>query len=435
MNERDASDSRASRRFLITLFVVALALRIAAVLALDTPAAARGSSAWAWGHEPACLAQALVEGRGYADPWGKGSGASSWLTPPYPLLLALLFKLFGGVTYAGAWTLHALQALASALTCVLLIPLGRSFGSPRAGKLAGWLFALYPVAISNAAQVVWDTTFVALALTAFLLLFLRAPATRRGAIVSGLAYGGLLFLNPAPMSLAPVLLFFAWRRAGANAKALAHVALFAIAAFAVCMPWMLRNQAVLGSFSLRPNYAVEVRIGNHDEANGRPVPFRYHPSHVASELALYRELGEAEYARENMTRARAWIEAHPARFVQLTAKRIAMFWVGELPTSDARRSAGLAPQRDPASWIKFFAYALVFVAALAASVLAPIPRELRWFSVAALALFGVPYYFSHVSERYRFPIDPWLVVLGALLVTRLFDRVRRADASPNTPDG
>lgn len=435
MSERDASDTRASRRFLITLFVVACGLRIAAMLALDTPSAARDATVWSWGHEPACLAQALVEGRGYGDPWGKGSGASSWLTPPYPVLLALLFKLFGGVSAGAAWALHSLQAIASATTCVLLIPLGRAYGSLRAGKLAGWLFALYPVAISNAVQVVWDTTFVALALTAFTLLFLRARATRHGAIACGIAYGALLFLNPAPMSLAPALLVFVWRRAGANAKALAHVALFALTAFAVCTPWMLRNQLVLGSFSLRPNYAVEVRIGNHDEANGRPVPFRYHPSHVESELALYRELGEAEYARENMTRARAWIETHPARFLQLTAKRVAIFWFGELPTNDARRSEGLAPGGDPASWIKFVAYVLVFVAALTAAAFASIPRELRWFSVAALALFGVPYYFSHVSERYRFPIDPWLVVLGALLVTTLLDRTRRAHVPDSARHG
>lgn len=407
------------RGFLSLLFAVALALRLAAMLALDTPALGRDASAWSFGHEPACIAQALLDGRGYSDPWGQGTGPTAWLTPPYPLLLAGCFALFGGVGGVSAAAVMVLQSLASALTCVLLVTLGREVGSQRLGALAGWLFALYPVAISNSVQLVWDTTFVACALTAVVIALLRIRSAP-GAVRGGLAYGGLLLLNPAPISLLPVAALFAWRRAGVRG-----LAAFVGCAFAVCAPWLVRNQLTLGAFSLRPNFGVELRIGNHDDANGRPVPFLYHPSHVASELALYRELGEVRYSRENLGRALDWIGAHPGPFAGLTQRRIRLFWFSEPPTTDPRRIAGQSPRSDPQSWIKYLAFFAVSAGALLALPRWRTTTDAKLLVVGILLCFGVPYYASHVSERYRFPIDPLFVLLDAALVLQVVDALRR----------
>lgn len=421
-SERHADGERASVRALALLFSVAFALRVAAIFALDSLAAARSGVPWTWGHEPACLAQALLDGRGFADPWAKGTGASSWLTPPYPVLLAGLMKLFGGVTHGAALALHVLHALFSALNCLVLVDLGRRWGSTRAGKWAGWMLALYPVAISNSAQLVWDTTLVALLLSLFLLLLARDDGSARTAALCGVGYGLLLFVNPAPLSLAPIAAWFLARKTPARASALPRVALFALSAFAVVLPWMARNHSVLGAFALRPNLGVELRIGNHSQANGRPVAFRYHPSHVPEELALYRQLGEVEYSKENLGRATQWMRENPADFVALTAKRIAIFWIGESPLTDPRRSDGLSPRGDPSSWIKFLSF--FGTGALAWISLARWrgPRDVRWLCALSLALFGAPYYLTHVSERYRFPIDPLIVLLSAFLLAAWFER-------------
>ncbi|MCY3000211.1 MAG: hypothetical protein NTV21_00165, partial [Planctomycetota bacterium] len=335
-------------------------------------------------------------------------------TPPFPLLLALALKLGGGVTAATMAIVVTLQALASALTAVLLVRLVRTLGVPRAGLLAGWLFALYPIAISNTFQLVWDTTFVALALT---WVFERVVRRDTSPLRNGLAYGALLVLNPAPTSLAPLFLAFTWRRAGLKAAGT-----FALAAVALCVPWMLRNQLVLGAFSLRPNLGVELRIGNHDEADGRPVPFKYHPSHVPAELALYRELGEVSYSAENRERAVAWIRANPVEFVSLSARRSALFWVSEPPSMDRRQTSGKSAAKDPASWIKYASYVLAAVGALVALAKARLERDVRILLVLSLLAFGAPYYLTHVSERYRFPVDPLLVALGAVAVQHFRER-------------
>ena len=409
-----SSEAQPGRKALWTLFLAAFAVRLAAAFALGGFGVKPGTSAWDWGHEPACIAQALLDGRGYSDPWGQGTGATAWLTPPFPLFLALALKLGGGVTSTAMALVVVAQALASALTAVVLVRLARTLGHPRAGLLAGFSFALYPIAISNTFQLVWDTTFVALALTWVLERVLR-PGT--SAVGNGLAYGALLVLNPAPTSLAPLFAGFLWRRSGLRAAVA-----FAVAAIALCVPWMLRNQLVLGSFSLRPNLGVELRIGNHADADGRPAPFKYHPSHVASELALYRELGEVPYSAENQQRALQWIGANVGGVVRLSVRRSTLFWVSEPPSHDARQNGGKGAARDPASWIKYSSYVLAAVGAAVALAKARLERDVRILLGLALVLFGAPYYLTHVSERYRFPVDPLLVALGAVAVQQFRER-------------
>lgn len=411
------ANAAASRRSLWTLFASAFALRLLATFALHAAHVAPGTTPWQWGHEPACIAQALLDGRGFADPWGHGTGMTAWLTPPYPLFLALAMKLGGGVTSATAWIVAIAHALASAATAVALVRLATEIGHARAGRLAGWMFALYPIAIANSAQVVWDTTLVALGLTLVVSLVLRASASVSSAAAAGLAFGGLLFLNPAPTSLAPVFAWFIGRRSGVRGAAL-----FLACAGTVALPWMLRNAVSLGNFSLRPNLGVELRLGNHDRSAGRPEPFKYHPSHVEAEQNLYLRLGESAYCADSSRRALEWIEAHPKAFGELSLRRFALFWISEPPTLDTRTELGRGTAKDPASWVKFLSFALAGVFGLVALGGLRVERDVRILLASSLLLFGVPYYLTHVSERYRFPLDPLLVLLGAALLVQWRER-------------
>lgn len=430
------------------MFALAFGVRLAALVVLAPPMH-EGTSVWDFGHEAACLGDALRRGDGFADPWGKGTGPSGWLTPPYPALLALLMDAFGGVTPATAFVLFTLQSLFSAWTALLVVRLGEALALPRAGWWGGIAFALYPPAIWNATGVVWDTTFVAWATTGALVLGLRpaAFATGRRAAAAGLAFGGLALLNPAPGALAlPVLVhgLFELPRA---ARARAGV-VFAIAALLVPLPWVARNALVLGTANLRPNFGVELRLGNNPESNGHPVPFKFHPSHVPEELALYRKLGEVLYAANCRERALAWIEAHPGAFLALSARRLAYFWVGDPPLTDPRRgpakeagaggaSGGgqggeggrISARTDPAAWLKFLSFAVLGLAGLAGVLLGVRTVRQRWTLLGALFLFSLPYTVTHVSERYRFPIDPLLALLAAAAVIAILER-RSARASP-----
>jgi 4-amino-4-deoxy-L-arabinose transferase-like glycosyltransferase len=406
------------------LFGVALALRLAAVAALDSPRLAQSGRAWDFGAEAACLADSFLRGAGYGDPWAQGTGPSSWLTPPYPALVALCFELFGGVNRAAAWALFTLQSAASAATAVVLARLGARLGSPRAGLVAGWCWAVYPLAVWNAAHVVWDTTFVALgvALFAWQLLSLRRDSGARGELALGAGLGALAFLNPSPLALLPGVIAYLLLRERASGPWFRAPLLLCLGVLAVVLPWMVRNQRVLGSAVLRPNFGVELRIGNHAEATGHPVPFRYHPSHVSEELSLYRQLGEVAYAEENAARAWSWISAHPGSFALLSLQRTFYYWIGDWPLADTRRGelGQVEPAGDWNSWVKWLCFLAVGVLGLWGLARWSLPAPERAFLALGLPAFSLPYAITHVSERYRFPIDPLLLLLavGWLLRSR-----------------
>lgn len=406
---------------------VAIALRLLVLVALDPARAAVGASAWEWGAEQACLADSLLRGQGFGDPWAQGSGPSAWLTPIYPALLAACMKIGGGVSALSGWCLFGLQSVLDGCTAWLLLRLGRHLRRPLAGIAAAWFWVVYPLAVWHATHTVWDTTLVACVMTLFLERFAALGVAEQGApasrtAVAGLFFGLLLFTNPAPQSIAPVVLLALLAggpgRPLLDPRRLGRAALFALATLAVCLPWIARNQRVLGTLQLRPNFGVEMMIGNHDLASGHPEPFKYHPSHIAQEQARYRQLGEVAYSQDCMQRALEWIRSEPRAFAALTAKRCVLFWVGRPPTHDPRQTAGVGAAGDPKSWLKWVSFLLAAVAGWAGLVWGGLRARERVFAALLLLSFGLPYYISHVSERYRFPIDPLLILGLGLLVTR-----------------
>jgi 4-amino-4-deoxy-L-arabinose transferase-like glycosyltransferase len=426
------------RRKRVFLFASALLLRLVVLLWLAPHPGALNSSTWDFGHEAACLGESILRGDGLSDPWAKGTGPSSWLTPPYPALLAGLMALFGGVNPAMALSLFLLQSLLGALTCLGIERLGRNLGAPRAGFLGALLFALYPPALWNATTVVWDTTCVAWA-TVFALALLTSPgavARSAGALRVGLAWGGLALLNPAPLSLLPAVLGYLWLGEGPRAQRAGRCLAFLGALVLIPAPWMVRNALVLGTPGLRPNFGVELRLGNNPEANGHPVPFKFHPSHVEAELALYRSLGERDYAGDCARRALEWIQAEPASFLGLCARRVQYFWLGDPPWADPRRAGASGARFDPNAWAKFLAFAALGLLGIAGALRWPGPARDRVLLLGSLAGFGLAYYVTHVSERYRFPIDPLLALLAASLLVGLSDRLgRRAPRGLGGPGG
>jgi len=417
------------------LCLAAFALRLAALFLLNTTASANDLSVWMWGREPGCLADALARGAGFSDPFGRDTGPSGWLTPVYPALLAGLMRLCDGLNSSTALWLFVVQAAASAVTCALLWRFGRVLNAERVGLLAALAFAFYPTAIWNSVNKVWDTSFVAAALLWFLVLLVESGRTpsRRRCLTLGLAYGALLMLNPAPLGILPAVLLYLAQRSNLS-ESIVRCSLLCAAALAVCAPWMIRNQVMLGTPGLRSNLGIELYVGNNDVANGRhQTP--YHPSQTWSETNRLKAAGgEVAYARIVGREALEWIERNPRRFAGLTLRRVQIFWVGESPNVDPRVSNGVKAADDPNAWIKWPLHLATGLCALVAAILFRGRRE-TWLVRGVLLLFPLPYYLTHVAERYRFPIDPLLVFLGVWLACLLVDRVRgSAHPGSSEPD-
>lgn len=435
----EAELAGASWRFGVLVFGVALAVRVAALLLLRAPAEIDRTDPWGWGFEMANVARALAAGHGFADPWLRAaapfdqpSGATGWLSPAYPALLAVLMRVLGGLTPAAAAALLGLQCVLSSLTTLLVWRIGRLAGHARAGRCAAWVLALHPYAIWNAAHTVWDTTLAAFALTLFVacaLGWMRRPSTLHR-LALGAAFGALLLVHAAALAWAPLLLVWVAYPAPNVRAACARAGLVCVAALAVVSPWLVRNRLALGSAALRTNLGVELAVGNFDGARGYFAPER-HPSYSAREFERFRSLGEVRYASVREAEALDWMRAHPTEFAALTLRRAALYWLGDPPPLDPRvDDAGRHAAQDLPSWIKWLTQLASGAGGLAGLLLlARRGRAGLFVGLCALALC-LPYCVTHVLERYRFPSEPLLVLgLATLLLALVGGHGRRVSSA------
>ncbi|MBK7877338.1 MAG: glycosyltransferase family 39 protein [Planctomycetes bacterium] len=434
--------ARPAARELAWLFAVALLLRLAAFFLHGCAEHAAGKDAWSWGYESGCIAQSLADGHGYAGQWARAEGpyaehapVTGWLAPAYPYGLALLMELGGGVTPTTAGLLLGIQCVLSALTCVLVFGLGAALGGRRLARVAGWALAFLPYAIWNAAHTVWDTTCVAFVLAGFAWLvvrFGRDASVGRSALL-GLAFGLVLLVNPAPASIVPAALWIVASASPSWSGRIARVAAFGAVAFLVVLPWCLRNREAVGSFAVRTNLGVEMMVGNNDLANGY-FQVKLHPSYNPDEFRAYIAQGEVPYAAACMERAKAWIRADPLRFARLTLHRARLYWFGDFPWSDPRTEGTKSAASDPGSWVKWGLHGLTgLLCVLGCALWAKRGREHRAL-VVMLLLFPAPYYLTHVLERYRFPIEPLMLLPACAFLLWVVDRARGSSAlAPGEP--
>ncbi|BCW96217.1 MAG: hypothetical protein KatS3mg018_1699 [Fimbriimonadales bacterium] len=144
--------------------------------------------------------------------------------PGYPLMMALLYALFGVNPF---WVVLA-QMGASVANCYLVIAALRRISSPLGAALGGWLFAVNPILIDHT-QLILTETFFVLGATLLLYSLCRwrahpAPDPLRAGFGSGVALAFTTLIRPGMLWLAPVLgvlgVFFA-PAFGAGASALA----------------------------------------------------------------------------------------------------------------------------------------------------------------------------------------------------------------------
>ncbi|MBL8857022.1 MAG: hypothetical protein JNL28_00755 [Planctomycetes bacterium] len=402
------------------IFLAALVLRVIAVFVLHSTDKVH-AGAWDFGYEAACIARSLYDGEGFAGPWTRavapwdlGSGATGWLCPIYPGLVAGALHLGGGLTSTAALILFLIQSLISSATCVLVLRLGRALGAARAGLLAAWVLVFLPASIWNASHTVWDTTLATFALVS---VTLAVFAWRRAGLAAfaglGAALGLALLVNAALLALLPAWLWAVWRARSSAGACAARLAVAAVAMLVVLMPWLWRNQQELGVLKLRTNLGVELAVGNNDAANGRFQVSR-HPSNSAAEFLRYRALGESAYNDVCLAEGREWIANHPERFTELCLLRATMFWFGVNPLVDERvDDAGRTAASDLFSWIKYMTFLAVGVLGLAGAIVWAGRAFEGRFLLGVFAVFPLVYYFVHALERYRFPIEPLLVLSAA----------------------
>jgi hypothetical protein len=344
-----------------------------------------------WGvNEPAGIARAIVEGRGFSSAFHDSTGATAWLAPAFPALLACIFRFFGVESAASAVSAILLNVIFSSLTAVVLVKLGKEQFGENVGIVSAWAWALAP-SLLYIPWLLWETCLSGLVLPFAFMTTLRLGASSRFRDWAwcGAIWGFAALLNPAMLASLPALGIDAavrsrrWKGPGL----MIGICLLCV------LPWTVRNFRSLGHIvPVRSNFWPELYFGN--------VSFNLHPT---GDSMLYQKEGEMRFVADLKGRVLNFIRSNPKAFARLTRGRIVAFWTGTL-------------QPYPTS---------LFLLTLGGLIRAW-RRRRRWVAFASvLMLYPLVYYATYTFARYRYPIGPLMYVLAAYFVCEILTSGRK----------
>lgn len=383
----------------------------------------RGHWRFAW--EMGMVGRSLAVGKGFSSPFPPDTGATAWLGPVYPAIIAATFKVFGLFTASSAIVLLALNSLFSALTCIPVFFIARRTLGERQARWATWMWALFPYAIYLSAGRIWENALSTLLLT--VMMWYTLVLEERGSALlwagSGALWAVAALTNPGICALLiPFGLWIAWRRSKRGEQWFRNAAVGAIVFIALITPWEMRNARAFHQLvPLRDNFWMEMRVGNTGDLSDI-YPDWAHPGRSPSELQTYQRMGETTYLGHMRDVAVGFIRQHPGTFLSLTARRFLYTWTGFWSTDP------VYVKNQPLQFPNMFFCTAVTVLAFF-GLRWMWRRRRQWVAPYSIALgfFPLIYYITHPGIEYRHPIDPLIVILAAGAVVGW--RERRAGPS------
>jgi hypothetical protein len=381
-----------------------------------------------FGYELGRVARAIAAGEGFSSPLREfETGPTAWFTPIYPYFVAGIFKLCGIYTELSRVVIATLNCAFAALTIIPIHGIAkRTFGEGVAVG-ASWVWVFLPTALYFPIIWIWDTSLTALF---FLLIFWATLALRgAGAVAPWAGYGALWvvggLINPSILSLFPFFLgWLLWNDRKESAVWGKHAAAVLLLFTIGLVPWTIRNYRVFGKFIvLRSNFGLELWLGNNPNVVDM-LSQMSHPNDNPEEAEKYVRMGEIAYMAEKQHEAFEFMRTHPAETLTYTFHRFVNIWLSQTDSLvDVWASSTLASK-----------LLLIFDCLLSLlSLLGVLYARRSGHPDAApyglvLLIFPLVFYLTHASPRYRFPMDPVMVVLAASSLPRLlpFGRWRAA---------
>jgi 4-amino-4-deoxy-L-arabinose transferase-like glycosyltransferase len=402
--------------FLMWVVLVALAIRLVVMVFLLPEQLEPERDHWHFGYEAGRIARSIAEGRGYSSPLFADTGPTAWMTPVYPYVVAGVFKVFGIYTKTSAVVLLSLNALISALVCVLVFLIARiSFGD-RVAKWSAWAWALCPYGIYFPVERIWETWLATLLLC---LLFLKMFGLEHEEkifpwITFGVLWGVTALTSAASLSVLPFLAGWVIYRRHRAGRGWFGVNVVAATAFLVVIsPWFIRNYEVFHRVvPFRDNMGLVLRLGTRGTTS-HWAHYELGPWHNEAEWNEFQQLGEFAYMQNKKRQAVEFIRAHPATYAWDTMRRAIFIWTGYWSLKHAYL------EQEPLDPPNIF-----FCSTLTILALFGLRRALRADCVGtlpyALVLFSFPlvYYITSPEVYYRRPIDPFFVILAVVAVMK-----------------
>ena len=410
-----------AREFLV-IFVLVFATRLGYFLHAR-PYRVEADGSYGRMYEMEATADRLARDGRIGDVFAEGSGPSAHVAPLYAFYLAAIDRI-AGLDVGRFRFYHGVGAmLATSLFAALLPALGRRTGlSPGVGFGAACLVALAPFGLWMEIRGDWETAFLPLALSAVFWALMalqdRGWAGILGPAATGVLLGVGALLSPVVMlaGLAGLSGQVVDGRARSGRIFRSGAIILASCALTIS-PWVYRNYRLFETFvPIRDNLGIELAVGNNPRSDGTTFGkgFAAHPFGSKVELARLVSMGEIQYNRTKLREASSWIAHNPSKFARLSARRLLNFW---FPSDKGM----LAPL--PLLPIAAQAIAIGAVTALAIVGLGWLfasGHAYRALFLGMLVAPSLPYLVTHVSYRYRYPVNGFIALLCCECVVRAF---------------
>jgi tetratricopeptide (TPR) repeat protein len=407
---------------------------------------------------------------GYHDYWARGLAFGAWTPPPneadpeiktspylrppaYPYFLALIYRITGGSYLAP----RVVQACLGLLSVFLGFRLAASRIRPSVGLILAAFMAVYW------AFIYFEGELHAVALLIPLLLLftiLVSGWSRRATLADGALAGVVLGLATitrpnAVVLLAAVGVWALWVRSrtrGRTRWGLAFLGLIVGTVLAI-LPTTIRNYAVSGEFvPITSNTGVNLYMGNNDEANGLcdgDLPgigdfgtcFDYPAVLRTLERQLGRPLTSAQASNYLAGQAVRFVRENPGQALRLLGRKALLFW----GPWEVTHNKVVALERETSGVLRRTPGDFPMVVALAG--LGGVYLFVRWrrsrregdggsreaeaeWQFAGLVVLIVFAWFLSIlpffaAARYRTPVIPFLLLLGAVGVHGVYALFRR----------
>jgi 4-amino-4-deoxy-L-arabinose transferase-like glycosyltransferase len=371
-------------------------------------------------YECQVIAENLVRGAGYRGiSWGQPQEHFTAYRPPVtPATWALWFAIFGHRFDV----VRLADILYGTLSLLLLFLIGRRMFNERVGLMAAAVLAAWPAAIQLSSSLLSETLYVMLELV-FVWLCLRAgdrPTLARF-VGAGMCAGLTTLTRPNLLLLLPLLLLWSVVVFRRDWRALVKSLAVPVAAVAIIAPWTARNYQVFHKvIPVSTLSGTNLLIGNNDLVVKYPDRIGYMlDDQVPGFQERAQGLDEAERDELALQMAKTWLRNNRDRLGFLVWIKVKQFC-----------SPFLRQPSRFARWAMLLSWGPVLPLALPALVATfwgfardkDVGMIVHMLILSALAGYLIIY----VIPRYRFPIEPFFILLAAVtvdwLVTRLSGR-------------
>ncbi len=388
-----------------------------------------GKLAWRDGDEMVMIAQRIVDGYGYSNPYVPPEDSPTAVVPPlYVWVLSGVLYLFGS---EGRLFYLAIQLLNIALQAgtvwIMMIILRRKIG-PRPALLYGLLFAVSPSLILVSGQA-WETALTHLLLTllaAIIILYWEAPVPLYWFILTGGLMGLISLSNPGWTLCWPFIgLLGLWRLFRWDIKKMLLPGLLLIMGFAaVAAPWTVRNYREFDKFLfVRSMVGPEMFCGNHPDARGG------HGRGFTQYQLLYRkdlaekleEMGETAYDQWMWQRSREAISSDLPGYIKKCGLRVIMFWMGDFDRIHLSIQRGSTTNTILLLMLSLY-LSVETIAGLWGWAVNRQARQIFWILGVYCLVMPLPYYLIIVGFRFRAALSPFMLVWVTMGILRILEK-------------